>query len=74
MEYLDMKSISLRRLQELIDEIKLIDNKISEVDTHIGRLYQVVDKSRHGMPPLLARRERTIVVEGCTYCELNYYF
>jgi len=63
-----MKTASLRWLQVLINEIKLIDDKIQEMDTHIGQLYQVVERSNPGMPHILVRRERTIVIEGCTYC------
>jgi hypothetical protein len=65
-EYLDMKATSLHHLQVLIDEVKWIDDKISEVDIHIGQLYQVVHT---GMPPIFARRERTIIIEGCMYCD-----
>jgi G:T-mismatch repair DNA endonuclease (very short patch repair protein) len=67
-----MKANSLRSLQGIISEVKRIDDKISEVDIHIGGLYQFIDKSRHGMPPILARKERTIIVEGCTYHERCY--
>jgi hypothetical protein len=59
-----MKATSLRHLQELIDEVKWIDDKISQVDIHIGQLYDVVHTGR---PPIFDRRERTIIIEGCMY-------
>jgi hypothetical protein len=63
-----MKADSLRRLQELLDEVKWIDDKISEVDIHIGRIYHVVDSSGFEIPPpVVARREHTVVVEGSAY-------
>jgi hypothetical protein len=68
MEYLDMKTESLHRLQELIDKVKWIDDKISDVDVHISRLYHVVENSMAGMPSIFARKERTIIVEGGPYC------
>ncbi len=74
MEYLDMKAKSLCRLQELIDEVKWIDGKITDVDIHIGGLYHVVENSRAGMPLIFARRERTIIVEGGMYCYCHYLF
>jgi hypothetical protein len=72
-EYLDMKAKSLHRLQELLDEVKWIDGKISEVDIHIGRLYHVIKSSMAGMPAIFARRERTIVIDGGTYHHCCYY-
>jgi hypothetical protein len=70
MEYLNMKAKSLHCLQELINEIKWINDKISDVDIHIGRLYHIVENSMAGMPSIFARRERTIIVEGGLYCLL----
>lgn len=70
-EFMAMKADSLRRLQEVFNEVQLIDHKISEVDNHICGLHQVIDKSRHGMPSILARRERTIVIEGRTYFDYD---
>ena len=67
MEYLDMKAKYLHRLQELLNDVKRIDDKISKVDIHIGGLYHVVENSMAGMPAIFARRERTIIVEGGTY-------
>ncbi len=74
MEYLDMKAKALHRLQELINEVKWIDDKISDVDVHIGGLYHVVENSMAGMPSIFARRERTIIVEGGLYCHYYYYY
>ena len=60
-----MKAESLRHLQELLDEVKWIDDKISKVDIHIGRIYHVVDSSRFEIPPpVIAHREHTVIVEG----------
>jgi hypothetical protein len=70
-EFVVMKADSLHRLQEVFNEVQLIDHKISEVDIHIGALHQVIDKSRHGMPSILTRKERTIVIEGCTYFDYD---
>ena len=64
-EYQEMKAESLRRLHELLDEVKRIDDKISEVDIHIGRIYHVVDSSGFEIPPpVVAHREHTVIVEG----------
>jgi hypothetical protein len=66
-EYQEKKADSLRRLQELLDEVKWIDDKILEVDIHIGRIYHVVDSSGFEIPPPnIARREHTVVIEGGT--------
>jgi hypothetical protein len=63
-----MKAESLRRLQELLNEVKWIDDKISEVDIHIGRIYHVVDSSGFEIPPpTVTRREHTVVIEGCAW-------
>jgi hypothetical protein len=60
-----MKADSLRRLQKLLDKIKWIDDKISEVDIHIGRIYHVVDSSGFDIPPpIVAHKEHTVVVQG----------
>jgi hypothetical protein len=70
-EYQEMKAKSLRNLQKLIDKVQWIDNKISEVDIHIGRLYHVVNKSGIEAPPLAVdRKKRTVVIEGREY----YYY
>ena len=74
MEYLDMKAKALHHLQELIDEVKWIDDKISDVDVHIGGLYHVVENLMARMPSIFARRERTIIVEGGLYCHCHYYY
>jgi hypothetical protein len=66
-----MKAESLRRLQDLLNEVKRIDDKILEVDIHIGRIYHVVDSSgfKFEIPaPIVAHREHTtVVVEGSAY-------
>ena len=60
-----MKADSLCHLQELLNEIKWIDDKISEVDIHIGRIYHVVDSSGFDIPPpIVAHKEHTVVVQG----------
>ena len=60
-----MKADSLRRLQKLLDKIKWIDDKISKVDIHIGRIYHVVDSSGFDIPPpIVAHKEHTVVVQG----------
>ena len=65
-KYQEMKADSLHRLQKLLDEVKWIDDKISEVDIHIGRIYHVVDCSGYGIPPpTVALKDHTIIVEGC---------
>ncbi len=64
--YLTKKADSLYRLQKLLDEVKWIDNKILEVDIHMGRIYHVVDRSGFGIPPpVVARQTGQFVVEGC---------
>ena len=60
-----MKADSLRRLQKLLDESKWIDDEISEVDIHMGRIYHVVDSSGFDIPPpIVAHKEHTVVVQG----------
>jgi hypothetical protein len=60
-----MKANSLRCLQKLLDKIKWIDDKISEVDIHIGRIYHVVDSSGFNIPqPIVAHKEHTVVIQG----------
>jgi hypothetical protein len=60
-----MKADSLRHLQKLLDKIKWIDDKILEVDIHIGRIYHVVDSSGFDIPPpIVAHKEHTVVVQG----------
>lgn len=72
-EYQEKKADSLRRLQELLDEVKQIDDKILEVDIHIGRIYHVVDSSGFEIPPpTIARREHTVVVDGGTKPEYKH--
>jgi hypothetical protein len=64
-EYQEKKADSLRRLQELLNEVKWIDDKILEVDIHIGRIYHVVVSSGFKIPPpKVARRELSVVVDG----------
>jgi hypothetical protein len=66
--YQEMKVEYLRRLQILLDEISRIDNKILEVDIHIGKIYHLVDRSGLGLPaPVVASKERTVVIEGSEY-------
>jgi hypothetical protein len=47
----------------VLDEVKWIDDKISEVDIHITDIYYVVDNS--GLETILASKEHVTVVEGC---------
>jgi hypothetical protein len=64
-EYQEKKADSLRRLQELLNEVKWIDDKILEVDIHIGKIYHVVGSSGFEIPPpVITRRELKVVVEG----------
>lgn len=62
-EYQQKRANSLRRLQQVLDEVKWIDDKISEVDIHIADIYYVVDNS--GLETILASKEHVTVVEGC---------
>lgn len=62
-EYQQKRAHSLRRLQQVLDEVKWIDDKISEVDIHIADIYYVVDNS--GLETILASKEHVTVVEGC---------
>jgi hypothetical protein len=63
-EYQDMKARSLQRLQEAIDKVKWIDDKISEVDIHIGRLYHAIDKSGISAPlPIVPRKNQPVVIK-----------
>ena len=67
-EYQEKKADSLRRLQELLNEVKWIDDKILEVDIHIGKIYHVVDSSGFEIPPpVIAHREHAVLVEGGVY-------
>jgi hypothetical protein len=60
-----MKAVSLCCLQELLNKIKWISDKILEVKIHIGRIYHVVDSSGFEIPLLIvAHKEYTVVVEG----------
>ena len=60
-----MKSDTLYRLQQLLDRVKWIDDKILEVDIHIGRIHHVIEKSDLSIPPpVVARKESTVMVEG----------
>jgi hypothetical protein len=64
-EYQERKANSLRRLQELLNEVKWIDDKILEVDIHIGRIYHVVDSSGFEIPPpTIAHKQHTVVIDG----------
>lgn len=64
-EYQEKKADSLRRLQELLNEVKWIDDKILEVDIRLGKIYHVVVSSGFEIPPpAVARRELTVVIEG----------
>jgi hypothetical protein len=46
----------------VLDEVKWIDDKISEVDIHITDIYYVVENS--GLETILASKEHVTVVEG----------
>jgi hypothetical protein len=60
-----MKADSLCHLQKLLNKIKWINDKISEVDIHIGRIYHVVDSSGFDIPPpIVAHKEHTVVIQG----------
>ena len=73
-EYQEKKADSLRRLQLLLDEVKWIDDKILEVDIHIGRIYHVVDSSGFEIPPpIVAHREHTVVVDGGMWPYHHHY-
>lgn len=66
-EYQEKKADSLRRLQEVLDEVKWIDDKILEVDIRIGTIYHIVDSSGFEIPPpIIAHREHAVVVDGGT--------
>ena len=70
-----MKAESLRNLQEIINKVQWIDDKISEVDIHIGKLYHVVDKSGIEAPaPFVDRKKRTVVIEGREYYYYHYHY
>jgi len=71
---INMKTKSLHCLQELIDEVKWIDDKISNVDFHISRLYHIVENTMAEMPSIFACKERTIIVEGGPYCYCYYHY
>ena len=64
-EYQEMKANSLCHLQELLNKIKWIVDKILEVDMHIGRIYHVADSSGFKIPPpIVAHKEHTVIIEG----------
>jgi hypothetical protein len=66
-EYQEKKADTLRRLQEVLNEVKWFDDKILEVDIHIGKIYHVVVSSGFKIPPpAIAHQERTVIVEGGT--------
>ena len=60
-----MKVQSLRRLRQLLDEVQWIDDKILEVDIHIGRLYYAIDKAGfEAPPPAIDRSELRVASNG----------
>jgi hypothetical protein len=64
-EYEGMKAESLSCLQELIDKVKWIDDKMLEVDIHIGKIFHVIERSILSVPPpAVLKREKKVVVEG----------
>lgn len=64
-EYEGMKAESLSRLQELIDRLKWIDDKMLEVDIHTGKIFHVIEKSILSVPPpTVVKREKKVIVEG----------
>lgn len=63
-EYEEMKVESLSRLQELLDKVKWIDDKILEVDIHIGKILHVIEKSVLHVPPPVVRKEKKVIIEG----------
>jgi len=65
-EYEGMKAESLSCLQELVDRVKWIDDKILEVDIHIGKIFHVIEKSVPSVqPPVVVKKEKKVIVEGC---------
>jgi hypothetical protein len=74
-EYQEMKVASLQHLQKLLEEVKWINNKLLEVDIHIGQIYHVVNSSGYGIPPPeVARKEHTIIIEGCESLFAHYHY
>ena len=64
-EYQEKKADSLRRLQEVLNEVKWFDDKILEVDIHIGKIYHIVVRSGFKIPPpAVSHQELTVIVEG----------
>jgi hypothetical protein len=64
-EYEGMKAESLSRLQELVHRVKWIDDKILEVDIHIGKIFHVIEKSVLSVPPpVVVKKEKKVIVEG----------
>ena len=70
-----MKSDTLYRLQELLDEVKWINKKILEVNIHIGRIYHVIDRSGLAIPPPVASEDNlAVTVDGCVSVRHSYQF
>lgn len=64
-EYEQMKVESLSRLQELIDKLQWIDNKLLEVDIHVGKVFHVIKKSLLTVPPpAVVKKEKKVIVKG----------
>ena len=60
-EYEGMKVESLSRLQELLNKVKWIDDKILEVNIHISKIFHVIEKSvLHILPPVVVRKEKRL--------------
>jgi hypothetical protein len=65
MEYEGMRVESLSRLRELLDKVKWIDDKILEVDIHLGRVSHVIEKSVINVPPpVVVKKAKRVIVEG----------
>ena len=66
-EYEGKKVESLGHLQELINKLKWIDNKMLEVDIHIGKILHVIEKSVLSVPPppSLKKKKRLSLKEVC---------
>lgn len=57
-----MRADSLHRLQELLDEVKRIDDKILGVDIRIDKIFHVSEEFGISVPRSTKHR---VVVEGC---------
>ena len=55
----------LSHLQELLNKVKWIDDKILEVDIHMGKVFHVIEKSVVSVPPpVIVKKEKKVIVEG----------